>query len=232
MNSHFFTIGALFWIAFTAAAYFLSLKATSIRCGQIKIPKFTALYAASAAVAIAVEISGGDYRAYKEGGNVISALLYPATVALAIPLYKTRKEIVARLGEVAAATIISTIVSVGTIYFLGVWMGMNLPLVKSLLPKCVTTPVAIEISKMIDAWPEMAVCAVCYTGICGIIFGHALLRLCGVKDNISIGLAIGSASHVIGTAKCLENSREQGGASALVLITVALFSAFFIAVIF
>lgn len=225
-------IQAAFWFAFTVAAFLAANAFNGFLNRKFGVPKFAVLYIAAAVVALAVEISGGDYAEYKKGGDWASWFLYPATVSLAVPLYKNRREILKSLPEVAAATVVSCIVSVSSIWLFAKFFKMDDILAKSLLPKCVTTPVAIEIANMTAGLPEIAVFAVCFMGICGVIFGHTELALLGIKDDVSVGLSMGATSHVIGTAKCLERSQRQGAAGALVLITCALFSAAAITLVF
>lgn len=220
------------WVFATVGIYFFCYWINLYFYDRFRIPKFTSLYVASIIIAVIVYFCGGNYAQYDASGKVVSWLLYPTTVALAIPLYKNRYEILRNLPEVATATIVSSVVSVCSTCAIAHFTNLDEVLKHSLLSKCVTTPVAIEITKMLGGIEGIAVCSVCITGIIGAFCGHAILNFIGIKRNITIGLAIGSTSHVIGTTRCLEKSQAQAAAGALVLITSALFTAFFISFIF
>ena len=223
---------AALWLSATVAAYFGCLAANVFLYKKIRLPIFTCLYAASIILIFAVEACGGDYAQYESSTKLITFLLYPATIALAVPLYKGRAEILRNLRGVAAATVVSSIISVLSVMALAKMFGIEDVLMKSLISKCVTTPVAIEITKMVGGIEGIAVCAVCISGILGAFCGHFILSLLGVKKDISIGLAIGATSHIIGTTECMQRSEKQAAAGAMVLITCALFTAAFAAVLF
>ena len=86
------------------------------------------------------------------------------------------------------------------------------------MPKTVTTPIAIEISKAIGGIPELTACMVCLTGIYGAMFGHKILKMFKIKSDIATGLSIGATSHVLGTSTCIEKKREK----QVVMATLAL----------
>lgn len=221
------------WIAATFAVYALSVNLNNYLYKKIRLPKISSLYIASAAMIALVAAFGGDYEKYEaDCGGLIAYMIYPATVALALPLYRYRKAILSNLPEVATAVAVSSAVSVGSIYTFSKLWGFDEILSNSLLSKCVTTPVAVEITKMLGALEGVAVCAVCITGICGAFAGHFFLDKLGFKNDFTIGLSIGATSHVIGTAKCLEKSPAQAAAGALVLILCALWTAVFVSIFF
>lgn len=222
----------LFWTVLTLALSAVSVLFLNATKNVLKLPKIFSIYLASVLAVVVIELCGGDFDTYKKGGDYITWFLYPATVALAIPLYKSRREIMRNLPEVAAATVISGVVSVASIYAICVLCNIDEKLMRSILAKCVTTPVAIEITKMTRGIEGIAVCAVCITGVLGAFCGHTILERLKIKNDLSIGLAIGATSHVIGTAKCLEKSQTQAAAGALVLILSAVFSAVLIALLF
>ncbi len=220
------------WLIITIVIYGLCVLLNNIISKKIKLSKITSLYVASIIIILLINYSGTSYEEYDKAGKIISYMLYPATVALALPLYKNRKGIWSNLPEVATATVVSTLVSVLSIYIFAKCARIDDVLIRSLVTKCITTPVAIETTKIINGIEGIAFCAVSITGIVGAFFGHYFLKLLKIKNDTSIGLAIGSTSHVIGTAKCLEKNQKQASLSALVLITTALFSALFICTLF
>ena len=180
----------------------------------------------TAAVAIIafIELTDFSYSDYELGGDIVTWLLGPATVALAYPLYQFSHLLRENAAEIFLATVCSCAVSILSMLLLGEAFGLSGDIVTSLLPKCVTTPVAIEISNMAGGIAGFTVCGVFISGLFGSMIGHSLLKFCGVKSDIACGLAIGATSHVIGTSKCLEVSDRQAAMSALVLVLVAVFT--------
>ena len=91
------------------------------------------------------------------------------------------------------------------------------------MPKTVTTPIAIEISKAIGGIPELTACMVCLTGIYGAMFSHKILKIFKIKSDIATGLSIGATSHVLGTSTCVERKREiQVVMATLALIIIGI----------
>ena len=91
-------------------------------------------------------------------------------------------------------------------------------IITSLIPKSVTTPIAVEISKAIGGIPELTACIVVVTGIYGALFGHKILKLFHIKSDVAIGLSIGASSHVMGTSSCIEKKKDK----QVVMATLAL----------
>lgn len=195
--------------------------------GRAKLLRFMPpIIVSSLIIILAIENTSATYEGYAKGGDLIVYLLYPATVALAYPLYKNTKLIRLNALEVFCATLVSTFTSVFSIFVIASFMELGEDIINSIYSKCVTTPVAIEISKMTGGILGITVASVFVSGIFGGTFGHGLLKMFGIKDDVSIGLAIGSTSHVIGTAKCMQVSEKQAAMSALVLILTAVFTTF------
>ena len=114
-------------------------------------------------------------------------------------------------------------------FLTGFCCHINSALTISMLPKSVTAPIAIEISKSAGGIKELTACVVVLTGVFGAIFGHLILKLFKVKNDIAIGLALGATSHVIATAKCVETGRaKQVTMSSLALVVVGIFTAIII----
>lgn len=207
-------------IAATVAAYAFARKLSRDRAFRWAPP----ILVAAALIIAGIELTPATYEGYAEGGGIVTYLLGPATVALAYPLYQFSRLARESALEVAAATAVSAIASISTMLFLGWLFGLDSGIVKSLLPKSVTTPIALEISKITGGMPGVCVAGVFMAGTFGGAFGHAILRACGVKSDMAQGLAMGASSHVIGTAKCLEVSERQAAMSALVLVLAAVFT--------
>lgn len=219
MSKYDILIGA-FSVIITVLSYIFSRKIAEFK---ILKPIPTVLIGACIIIAI-VEFSPITYEQYSLGGDIIVWLLAPATVALAYPLYQFSRLLKQNAAEIFFATVASSLISIFTMILLGKFFGLNSEIINSLLSKCVTTPVALEISNMTNGIAGLTICGVFISGLFGSMIGHSLLKLCKVKSDISIGLAMGATSHVIGTSKCLQVSEKQSAMSALVLVLVAIFT--------
>lgn len=168
-------------------------------------------------IILLLKVTHIDYADYAEGGNLILFLLGPTVVALALPLWQRRKQILRRklpiLLGVCAGALASIVSAAGTAWLLG---GSH-EVVLSLVPKSVTTPIAIGISEKIGGIVPLTAALVVLTGCLGAICGPEFCRLIGIRKPTSLGLAIGTASHGIGTARVLEEDRLAGAVSGLAI---------------
>ncbi len=158
-----------------------------------------------------------DYATYFQGAQFVHFLLGPATVALAVPLYQQWKHIrrsaVAIVLSVLIGSLTAIISAVGVAYA----MGAAPEVLASLAPKSTTAPVAMAISSELGGVPSITAVVVIFTGIIGAMFGPALLMFFRVYDERSAGLAIGTASHGIGTARAVQLSDAAGAFSGLAM---------------
>lgn len=175
------------------------------------------LFLSSGLIIAFLLISQIPYEAYQQGGDMLVFFLGPATVALGIPLYKNalriRKHIRAILGGITAGTVSAIILSAGFVWSL----GGSKELMVTMMPKSVTSPIALEISRQAGGIPELTAVLTVLTGLIGSMFGPYLLRVCGVRDDISLGTAMGTAAHGIGTARIIRDSELQGSISGFAM---------------
>lgn len=157
------------------------------------------------------------YATYFEGAQFVHFLLGPATVALALPLYRqierVRKSALAITVSLLAGSLTAIISAVGIAWV----FGASDEILVSLAPKSVTAPVAMGISEQLGGLPSLTAVLVILTGILGAALGPFLLNLLRVKDMAARGLAIGTASHGIGTARALQVSEVAGAFSGLAM---------------
>ena len=168
-------------------------------------------------------ITGVSYEQYFEGGQIIHFLLGPATVALAIPLYRQLPKLKQVWLPVVVTTVTSvTVVAVFTILICDI-LGVSDVAMLSMSAKHVTTPVAMAISEEIGGIPSLTVILVFCTGIGGAIVGPYVLKLVGFRDAAVKGMAMGLTCHGIGTARALQINEEMGSFSGLgmALATIA-----------
>ena len=156
------------------------------------------------------------YYDYENGAGFINFLLGPATVALALPLYNNRHIIKDNLFVIASGIIVATVTGIVSIFVCGKIFGASDQVLLSMIPKSVTTPIAMDISSAIGGIPALTAACVIFTGMFGATINHKLLEALKVKNNIAIGLSIGASSHGLGTSVCAGKNALQlaiGGAS-------------------
>lgn len=164
-----------------------------------------------------LSLTDTSYPTYFDGAQFVHFLLGPATVALAIPLYKQ----VARIRKSASAILISitcgSITAAASAVLLGWVLGASERTLISLAPKSATAPVAMGITEQLGGLPSLTAVLVISTGILGAILGPYILNLLGVRDMAARGLAMGTASHGIGTARAMQVNQEAGAFAGLAM---------------
>lgn len=185
-------------------------------------------------VAVLVSIlfaTGTDYATYFEGAQFVHFLLGPATVALAIPLYKqfhmVRRSAVAILAAILAGSLTAALSAVAIAWVL----GASAQTVASIAPKSVTAAIAMGISEKIGGLPSLTAVLVIATGIIGASLGPLVLNMLGIKDWAARGLAIGVAAHGIGTARALQVNEVAGAFAGLAMGLNALATAILLPVL-
>lgn len=154
---------------------------------------------------------------FNKGGSIISFFLGPATVILAVPLYKQIKLLKANLVPIAAGIIIGCVTAITSIYLFSRLFALNTSLTYSLIPKSVTTPIGLEISKQLGGIPAITVAAIVFTGIVGAVAGPLICNIFKIKDKVAVGIAIGTSAHALGTTKAIELGETEGAMSGLAI---------------
>lgn len=154
------------------------------------------------------------YADYNRGGSWLTWWLGPATVALAVPMYRHGQALRGALPRLALVVLAGSVVGMATAGLTAHLLGAPLPVVMSAVPKSVTTPIAIEVSRELKGIPQITIALVILAGVLGATFGPLLLRLVGVRGDLAIGAAMGTASHGIGTASLVRHSELQASVSS------------------
>lgn len=189
-----------------------------------KVQKYTIfkflppMFLTSIVLIIILESFHVSFEDYNEYCSLLTLLLGPATISLAYPLYKNFYLLSKNKRAVFIGFFTASIIAIISAVTIGKLFHSDLSIVSSLIPKSVTAPIAIEISKIIGGIPELTACIVAITGLFGAVFGHRLLKIFHIKSDISKGIAIGATSHVLGTASCLEKHKEK----QVVMATISL----------
>lgn len=176
-------------------------------------------------------LTGTDYATYFDGAQFVHFLLGPATVALALPLYRQVERVKKSALAIAVSLLAGSATGISSAIALGWALGATPETLVSLAPKSVTAPVAMGISEQLGGLPSLTAVLVILTGIIGAALGPLLLNVLGVKDMAARGLAIGTAAHGIGTARALQVSELAGAFSGLAMGLNALATAILLPVL-
>ena len=166
-----------------------------------------------------------DYEQYKLGTYPLTALLEPAVVVLALPLYRQLHMLREKLNHILLACLLSVITAFVSAFYIMPLFGADMLTSASFAPQSVTTPIAMEISKSLHGIVSLTAAMVIFAGIIGSSIGLGFLTLVGVTNSQARGIAIGCASHALGTAKVLEVDSIAGAFSSVALILCAILSA-------
>lgn len=169
-------------------------------------------------VVLILLVTHTSYPAYMSGGKYLTEALQPATVAFAIPLYRNfhilKKYALSILLSLTAGSLTAILTSI----WLAKWFNLGMPIVRSIAPRSVTTPIAMEISHSIGGIPVLTAVFVIFTGITGLVVGPGLIRLLKVRSSIGKGTLMGMGAHGIGTARAFEDGPEEGSIASLSMV--------------
>ena len=180
--------------------------------------------AGTIAVLLALDI---PYETYEEGTGILKFFLTPATVCLAVPLYEKMDLLKKHPVALLTGSISGVILALGSIFILSLAWGLESGMFATLLPKSITTAIAMELSGKLGGVPAVAATGVMVTGIFGYVTAVWVLKLCRITDPIARGVAIGTSCHVIGTSRALEIGETEGAMSSLSLSVAGVVTALF-----
>lgn len=159
-------------------------------------------------------ITGIPYEYYAVGGDMFTFLLGPATIALGVPIYREAPKIKKNVKSILLGNLGGSIMGIVSAGFLVYIMGGSTELMYSMMPKSATTPISVSIVENLGGLPALGATLTSLTGITGSIVGPPILRMFKITDDISMGAALGTTSHGIGTARAVTESYLQGSISA------------------
>ncbi len=165
----------------------------------------------------ALTLTGTSYSTYFGGAQFVHFLLGPATVALAIPLFRQFDRVKRSALAILTSVITGSLTASISAFALVKLLGGSAVTALSIAPKSVTAPVAMGISEQLGGLPSLTAVLVILTGILGAMLGPPLMTLLGIKDWSARGLAIGTASHGIGTARALQVNEVAGAFAGLAM---------------
>ena len=169
--------------------------------------------------------TGISLESYNVGGDYISVMLSPATVVLAVPLYRQISKLMQFWKPILAGIFAGSLTSLACVIVVSKLVGLSDTLMLSLLPKSITIPMGSVVSAQIGGIPPVTIIAITITGITGAVAAPAVCRFCRIKNKVAQGIAIGTASHALGTTRAMEMGEVQGAMSSLSIGVAGLFTA-------
>ncbi len=159
-----------------------------------------------------------EFENYQSSAKYLDYLLTPTTVCLAIPLYQKLEILKENYKAIFLGVISGTFAGLFTILGLSVLYGLSHQEYVTLLPKSVTTAIAIGITNELDGILPITIAAITITGILGNVTAEKICKLCKIEEPVAVGVAIGTCSHALGTAKAMELGKVQGAMSSLAIV--------------
>ena len=159
-----------------------------------------------------------DYDNYNKSAQYLSYLLTPATVCLAIPLYQQIKLLKENVVAIFAGIISGVLTSLVFIFVFALIFNFGHEEYVTLLPKSITTAIGMGISEELGGYVTITVAVIIITGVLGNICGEAVCKIFKITNPVAKGIALGTSSHAIGTAKAMEMGEIEGAMSSLSIV--------------
>lgn len=184
---------------------------------KIRTPLLNPLLVAVAFIIIVLSVFHIPLQDYQTGARVISYFLGPATAVLAYSIYRQLAVLKRHFVPILAGCLAGSVTSMVSAYLLCRAFGLDKSMAMSMLPKSVTTPIAMSVSEELGGITSVTVAVVIATGIMGSILAPTLIKLFRVKSPIAAGVAIGTCSHAVGTSKAMEIGELEGAMSGIAI---------------
>lgn len=192
---------------------------------KLKLPLFNPILIGVIVVLAVLSLLGMERRSYQEGMKLLSWLMTPATVSLAIPMYEQVQILRKNLKGILVGVAAGTVSCLTALLVFMLVLKFDRSLVVSLLPKGITTAIGMPLAELYGGIPSIATLGIIFTGIFGNVLGIQFCKWFGITDEIARGVAFGTGSHVIGTTKANELSPLAGAVSSLSLVAAGLMTA-------
>jgi len=164
-----------------------------------------------------LKLTGIEYKTFYESTRILNFMLGPSVVALGYVLYEQMEHIKGNVISIMTSVFVGCIVAIGSVMLVAKAFGADHVLMASLAPKSVTTPIAMSLAEKNGGIPAITAAFVVICGMFGGLVGPIVLRRLGIKSSIAKGLAMGSASHALGTARAMEMGALEGAISGLAI---------------
>lgn len=165
-----------------------------------------------------------DYSTYEQGSELLGYLLTPATVALAVPLFRQLNILKKHGIAIGIGVLAGVLTSLASTLLLAVIFQLTHEEYVTFLPKSITTAIGMGMSEELGGIVAISVALIVVTGIVGNVMGEWVCRIFHIRDKIAVGLALGTSAHVIGTTKAMELGEVEGAMSSLAIVLAGIFT--------
>ncbi len=216
-----------FGVTVSILAYYIGEKLRE----RYRLPVLNPLLIATILVIGLLLVFHIDYETYEQGADFITFLLTPATICLAVPLYRQIEVLKKNVAAIVVSILSGCIAHVLILLGIAAVFHVDQVLLISFLPKSVTTPIAIGICGEMGGIQSVTVVGVVAAGILGSIAGPFIFRLCRITEPVAQGLGFGTPSHAIGTSKALETGEIQGAMSSLAIVVTGILTVIIVPIV-
>jgi predicted murein hydrolase (TIGR00659 family) len=206
------------WAAVTVGLYLLA-HALHRRHGRVWTSPLLLTWACCFALALALHAS---YRNYLRGTHWLLALLGPATMAFAMPIYEQRRLIRRHWPVLLTGVLTGSTLGFGSSWLFARWLGLSAGQCLSMLPRSVTTPFALDFARKVGGTPELTATCVVVTGLVGASLGEWLVSWLPLRSAFARGALFGMGAHSVGTAKARELGELEGSVAGLTMVLAGL----------
>lgn len=184
---------------------------------KLKTPIANPLLLTIIIIIVFLSVTGISVEQFQVGGSLVNMLLAPSTAILSLSIYRQREVLKQYFLPVVVGCLVGSLTSIGSVYILCYLFGLDEKMTSSLLPKSVTTPIAMKVAESLGGISSITVAAVVVTGIVGAIIAPVLIRVFRIKNPVAAGVAIGTCSHAMGTTKAIEIGEIEGAMSSVAI---------------
>lgn len=216
--SEFFEGSVYFGVLITFATYGVGMLLRK----RVRLGLFHPLVTAVVLIIAFLKGMRMDYAVYEEGARYISYLLTPATICFAVPLYEQFSLLKKNYKAVLAGICAGVVTSLCSVLALAVIFRLDYASYVTFLPKSITTAIGMVVSKELGGHAAITVAAIVVTGVLGNIFAEGICRWFRIEESIAKGVALGTASHAMGTAKAMEMGEAEGAMSSLSVVVAGI----------
>lgn len=214
----FLTESVFFGVMLSLAAYGVGVFMKK----KTKMGIFNPLLISIIITIIVLIVADIDYDIYYDGAKYISYLLTPATVSLAIPLYIQIEKLKKNWKAIIIGISSGVITSIFTIFGFSLMLHFNHKEYVTFLPKSITTAIGMGVSEELGGFTAVTVSVIILTGVIGNVIAELVFKIFRIKDPIARGIALGTSSHAIGTAKAMELGELEGAMSSLSIVVAGI----------
>ncbi len=211
------------WLCLTLACYILGQKIFQTAKGN---PLASPIIIAVVLLIAFLVVTDVPYEQYFQGAGFIHFLLGPATVVLAVPLYEQRAKLAKLWLPLACGLLAGCIAAIVSVILIGGACGLSSETIRSMVPKSVTTPIAMSVSEALGGMPDLTAAFVVITGILGSIIGRPVFKLLRIKSEPVCGVALGLSAHGMGTSAAFQISARAGAFGGLAMGLCGVITAF------